>query len=263
MRQSNKSFALCLFFSFVLSGTALAQTKPVTAQEVVEKAIHAMGGREKMLEVQRSFMQGRLDIKGVNIQGTFKIYSERPNKFYAWFDVNSMGILERGYNGETYWEKSSASGARIFRGKELKLNALLAHFDLLYYDQIYKELKLLPSSEINGEKCQSIEMLAPDCPPITMFFSETTGLPVEQRFILPTAFENIKVSNKTLSYKTIQGQKVPYHMVQTVRGMETHRFIDHIEFNGDFGKDRFNLPQEIKALVDQEQAQNTNDTDNQ
>lgn len=254
MRQSNKSIALCLVLFSVITSQAWAQSQPATAKEVVEKAISALGGREEMLKVNNSYMEGRLDITSLNIHGTFKMYSERPNKFYAWFDVNSMGILEHGYNGTTYWEKNSSSGPRIYSGQELKMNALLAYFDMLYYDQIYKELKLKEPAKVNDETCQVVDMIAEDCFPITTYFSESTGLPVQQKLIMPSTFQQTRVTNTTVSYKDQNGHKVPYHMIQTVRGMETHRYIDHVEFNCELPKGIFQLPVEIMQLVKEQEA---------
>jgi len=255
--------ALATMLGMVLTSSLYAQSTPMTAQDIVEKAIRALGGRDKMLEVNHCFARGTLDIKSVDIQGTFKIYSARPNKFYAWFDVNSMGILERGFDGSVYWEKSSASGARIFTGDELKTNALLAAFDLLYYDQLYKELKFKGVSEVNNQPCHEIELIAEDCRPITIYFSQTTGLPVQQQFILPNIFEPVHVTNTIMGYNDIQGQHIPAVMVQKVSGMETHRTIQSIELNGELPEDIFGLPQVIKMLVKERTALDANEMSTQ
>lgn len=249
---------LCLSFASTLS----AQTPTtLTAQDIVEKAIRAFGGRDKMLKVDRSLVQGTLDIKSVDIQGTYKIYSARPNKLYAWFDVNTMGVLERGCDGSVYWEKSSASGPRIFKGDELKINVLLAHFDLLYYDQLYKELKYRKAAKVNGQLCHQVDLLAPECSPITMYFSQTTGLPVQQSFLMPSVFSSIPVTNTIISYRDFEGHRLPSLMVQKVRDMETHRTIQSVEVNGVFPEDIFGLPPEIKTLLDEAAALDANDLD--
>lgn len=255
-----KLYSTALWLSLVFIPSIHAQsTIPLTAQDIVEKAIRTLGGRQKLLEVDHSLVKGTLDIKSVDIQGTFKIYSARPNKVYAWFDVNSMGVLERGYNGEVYWEKSSASGPRIFTGGELKVNRLLSYFDLLYYDQIYKELKIGSVSQVNNQPCQKIDLIAQGCNPITMSFSKTTGLPIQQEFVMPDVFEPTQVTNTIMAYKEFNGQQIPAVMVQQVRGMETLRTIQSVEFNGEFPEGIFELPQEIKTLLKEQAAQDAND----
>jgi hypothetical protein len=255
-----KTCIACLWLSLIFASCVRAQTAtPLTAQDIVEKAIRTLGGREKLLEVDHSLVQGTLDIKSAGIQGTFKIYSARPNKVYAWFDVNSMGILERGYDGEVYWEKSSASGARIFTGDELKMNRLLSYFDLLYYDQIYKELRFKNVSRVNDQPCHKIDLIAQGCNPITVSFSKTTGLPVQQEFIIPDVFEPTHVTNTIMAYKEVNGQRVPAVMVQKVRGMETHRTIQNVEFNGELPEGIFDLPEEIRTLLKEQAAWDAND----
>ncbi|MCP4452985.1 MAG: hypothetical protein GY809_16100, partial [Planctomycetes bacterium] len=212
-------------------------------------------------KVQHSLVQGTLDVKSVDIQGTFIIYAGRPNRFYARFYVDTMGILERGCNGTVYWEKSSASGARIFKGDTLKMNVLLAHFDLLYYDQLYRELKYKQVSEVDGEPCHEVELVPPDCAPVTMHFSQATGLPVQQDFIMPSMFQPIPVTNTIMAYKTFDGQQMPALLVQKVRGMETHRTVRSVELNGVLPKGIFDLPEEIKALVQERAALDANDVD--
>ena len=257
-----KFHATALILGLVCSTPLHAQTAAtLTAQDVVEKAIRALGGREKMLEVSHSLVQGTLDIKSVDIQGTYKIYSARPNKLYAWFDVNTMGVLERGYDGNVYWEKNSASGARIFSGAELKMNVLLAHFDLLYYDQIYRELKYNKVSEINDQSCHEVRFLAPECEPITMHFSHATGLPIQQDFVMPSVFQPIPVTNTIMAYRQFDGQQLPAVMVQKVRGMETHRTVQSVELNGKLPEGIFELPKEIKALIREQAAEDVDETD--
>ena len=242
--------ATALVLGLAFTSALYAQTPTnLTAQDVVEKAIRALGGRDKMLEVNHSLIQGTLDIKSVNIKGTYKIYSARPNKLYAWFDVDTMGILERGYDGTVYWEKNSASGARIFRGDELKLNVLLAHFDLLYYDQLYKELKYKKVAEINSQLCHEVDLLSPDGVPITMHFSQTTGLPVQQTFRMPGVFQATPIKNTIMGYKDFNGQKLPSLMIQKVRDMEIYKTVQSIDLNGVLPEGIFDLPPEIKALV--------------
>jgi hypothetical protein len=256
----NSIYALILVMCVVLTPSVYAQpAASLTAQDIVEKAIRALGGRDKILEVTHSLIQGTLDIKSVDIQGTFKIYAARPNKFYAWFDVNSMGVLERGYNGEVYWEKSSASGSRIFTGDELKINALLASFDLLYYDQLYKELRYKKTSKVNQQPCHEIDLIAEGCNPITMHFSQTTGLPVQQNFIMPNIFQPIRVTNTIVTYKDIEGHKTPSQMVQKVRGMETHRTVQTVELNGQLPKGIFDLPDDIKTLIKEQGTWDANE----
>ncbi len=249
------SHARAMILSLAFSSALYAQTPTtLTAQDIVEKAIRALGGREKMLKVEHSLVQGTLDVKSVDIQGTYKIYAARPNKFYAWFDVNTMGILERGCDGTVYWEKSSASGARIFRGDELKMNVLLAHFDLLYYDQLYRELKYKQVSNIHGEPCHQVDLVPSDGTPVTMHFSQATGLPVQQAYVVPNVFRPIPVTNTTITYKTVEGQRIPALLVQKVRGMETHRTIQSVKLNGALPKGIFDLPEEIMILAQEEAA---------
>jgi hypothetical protein len=255
-----RSCVRAMILGLAFSSSLYAQTSTtLTAQDIVEKAIRALGGREKMLKVKHSLAQGTLDVKSVDIQGTFKIYSARPNKFYAWFDVNTMGILERGYDGTVYWQKSSASGARLFGGDELKMNVLLAHFDLLYYDRLYKELKYKQVSNIHGQRCHEVDLIPSEGPPVTMYFSQATGLPVQQAYVIPNVFRPIPVTSTTMTYKTINGHRIPGMLVQTVRGMETHRTVQSVELNGVLPEGIFDLPEEIKILVAEEAALDAND----
>jgi len=259
-RFNHRCCAIPLILGMTLTSSLYGRTTAaLTAQDIIEKAIRALGGRDKMLEVDHSLVQGTLDIKSVDIQGTYKIYSARPNRLYARFDVDTMGILERGFDGHVYWEKSSASGARIFKGDELKMNVLLAHFDLLYYDQIYKELKYMKAAEINQQMCYEVDLIASDCEPVTMHFSQTTGLPIQQDFLMPSVFQTIPVTNTIMAYNDVKGQQIPSLMVQKVRGMETHRTVQSVELNGVLPKGIFDLPQEIRTLLQEQAAQDAND----
>ena len=78
---------------------------------------------------------------------------------------------------------------------------------------------------------------------------------------MPSILFSIPVTNTILTYGDYEGQKLPALMVQKVRGMETHRTVQSVEFNGLFPKNIFDLPPEIKTLLEEEAALDARDMD--
>jgi lactam utilization protein B len=50
-------------------------------------------------------------------------------------------------------------------------------------------------------------------------------------------------------YKAVNGVKMAFTRVNRVAGQEIQVHLDTIEVNADMPKDRFDLPEEIKALL--------------
>ncbi len=78
---------------------------------------------------------------------------------------------------------------------------------------------------------------------------------------MPSVFQPVPVTNTIMAYKTFDGQQMPALQVQKVRGMETHRTVQSVELNGVLPKGIFDLPEEIKALVQERAALEAHEVD--
>jgi hypothetical protein len=60
------------------------------------------------------------------------------------------------------------------------------------------------------------------------------------------------VVNAVKEYKTMNGLCVPYLNVEQVQGTVTHRRTESIEFNVEMPDGIFDLPEDVKALLEEE-----------
>jgi len=63
-------------------------------------------------------MHGSMDITGRGIKGTMTVYQAEPDKNLAVIEIEGIGKIESGSNGEIAWENSVLQGPRIKQGDE-------------------------------------------------------------------------------------------------------------------------------------------------
>ena len=223
-----------------------------TGTEVVERCIKASGGREEMLKVQNSLTKGTVEIKTLGLRGTFTVYRARPNKIRAQFDIEGLGVMERGFDGEVYWDKNVSTGARILQGPERQINVLLAYFDATYYDQIYREIRCDGVEEVEGQPCYKVALVPEGCDPITDYYAKDTSLPLREELTIQRLYHQDRLVNTVKEYKTINGLFMPYLNIEQLGGTLTYRRTDSIELNVALPEGIFDLPKDVKALLDQE-----------
>jgi hypothetical protein len=99
--------------------SAQAQSALPTADQVLEKYITAVGGREAMEKVTSRVSTGTVEIPEMGAAGTITISEKAPNKSLAVFEIAGMGQVRQGSDGTAAWEDSPVSGVRDKSGTEL------------------------------------------------------------------------------------------------------------------------------------------------
>lgn len=249
----NRISIIVLIFAAGYPLSAASSQLP-TGREVIEAWIQAGGGRKELLKIENSVTRGTLDIKTLGLEGTFTIYMARPNKIRARFDIEGFGVIERGFDGNVYWDRRTSTGPRILKGTERRINVALAYFDAVYYDQIFKEIRCEGTEEVQGQPCYKIALVPEGCDPITVYYAQETGLPLKEELVVQRLYRRDRVVNTIKGYKKINGLHIPHLNIEHVAGTVTHRQTESIEFNATLPEGIFTLPEDVRALLDEEKA---------
>src|SRR3972149_2502963 len=90
-------FAVGLLITFTRPATLPAGNDPLPrAEEIIEKAIEASGrrGAYEKISNRKTITVMKNPINGMEMKVT--TYQERPNKYYAFIDMGTMGKMELG-----------------------------------------------------------------------------------------------------------------------------------------------------------------------
>jgi hypothetical protein len=108
-----------LAVALVAAAPGLAQSsKKLTADQVLERYIKAIGGT-KALEAHKTYVfKGTLEILNAGLKGTIEVYGAAPNRFASVTQLAGVGRLAQVFDGSRAWGADPFNGVRELTGVE-------------------------------------------------------------------------------------------------------------------------------------------------
>ena len=202
-----------------------AMTLPIpegmTAANVIDKYISAIGGKDKVMAIKTTMMVANATIQGTPLVMTSK--SSAPNKTSQ--EIAVMGNVmqksifdgEKGYS-ESRGQRTDMEGDDLEEAKEG--NAIIS-------DLNYKSGTLLRIEPIDGKNTIVLKHKDNE-----VFYDMETGLKVKSIKVTkgPDGAE-VKIPTLFSDYKEVNGVKFPYSIVQKMGPMELNFEIQEIKVN--------------------------------
>ena len=224
-----------------------------SAEEVLSAYVKATGGVEKYKNLKNMSATGKISIPQAGIKGSLEMLQVAPNKVQVKTDLGGLGTIRQGSNGETAWELSVITGPRILKGEEAKQLMQEANLKKTYEPQsYYKEMKCVGTEDVDGEACYKLELTKPNGVVQTDYYSIESKLQVKSMNEVVTNMGEMKIAVKLGDYRETDGIKMPFKMEQSLpNGMSQIVQMDDIRINVEVPEGSFDLPQEIKEQIDQ------------
>ena len=149
----------------------------MTAQQVVDRYLEAIGGREKLAEVKALRMKAEATVQGVTIE--MENINTQDNRLRA-EQVTPMGSMVQVYDGEkgymvTPQGKQEVTGAQLNMMQE---EALL--FAPLHYQDEGFQTELTGTEEVDGSPAYVVKVTYPSGNKQTEYYDQQTGLLVKE-----------------------------------------------------------------------------------
>ncbi len=216
----------------VLAGQAFAQT--LTAEQVVEKHLAAVGGREALSKITSRKATGTMIIgtpQG-NLSGPVEMTAKSPNKMRASIrvDLAALGAagemaIDQLFDGTTGWMMNSMSGDQPMSGDQLA-GAKNAFFPspFLNYAEHGFTIAVKPSEKVNNKDAYVLLMTPKAGPAARMYFDAETFMLVRSvsRIVNPQLGEVEQISEPS-DYRTVDGVKVAFLILQSAGGQDEIR----------------------------------------
>jgi outer membrane lipoprotein-sorting protein len=199
------------------AGAAGAQT----ADEAVEKALAAMGGRAALTKLNTRVITGTITVstQGVDIPGTVEISFKAPNlaRTFMKLDLSAFGgqemIIDRRCDGRTAFEINSQTGAKEITGNQLE-NLLNASFPtpFLNYKQAGAKVEVAGKEKL-GEKDVIVLVYTPKIGSVSRsYFDAQTWqlIRLVGKMNVPEAGGEIEQMTDFSDYRDVDGVKVPF-----------------------------------------------------
>lgn len=229
------------------------------ADEILAKHIEALGGKEAFDKIQTRVAQATLDMSAQGIKLQMTIWSARPNKSYSLIESDVTGRIEQGCDGATVWSKSVMTGPRISKGKERFAALRDGAFErIVYWRDFYEKAECTGEEEVDGKPCVKIVLtpkpLDPEdvAHPLTLWVDKESFLLAKMMSTAETPMGTVPTTMLPGDWREVDGILIPHEMRLQVLNQERKIVTDKVEHNVDLPADRFDLPADVKALLDEE-----------
>jgi hypothetical protein len=232
---------------------ARAEGGPPQAEALIQKMIDATGGKAAYARLQSRFSTGKLSLPKMGVELSQTTWAQRPNKSYALMESPALGTMESGCDGSTVWDNSSMAGPSVKKGSERAVLLREADFDNWpNWKKYYKSATTAGADTVAGQATWKIEMVPLEGTPETMWMDQATGLVLKTSMKIQTEMGEVPVDVFMEDYREACGMKIPFRTRQVMMGGMQEMVVttDSIACDPVVPKDRFDLPAEIRALLE-------------
>ena len=207
-----------LVAAFVLSsvGSAAAQT----ADEIVDKTVNALGGRDALGKLTSRSSTGTMTIAtpGGEISGTVEVLTARPNKSRTLInlDLTAVGagsmVLDQRFDGTSGYALDSMRGNREITGGQLELmKENVFPTPLLGYKERGSKVELAGKEKVDDRDAYVLNVTPASGPASRTFIDAQSYLPIKSivKVNLPEVGD-VEQTIEVSDYRDVDGVKVPF-----------------------------------------------------
>ena len=233
----------------------LTPTGPLpSGEEILERCLKQIGGREALARINNRHMRGTVEIKPAGLKGVLAVYQARPNRYCAQIDIAGQMTVRQGTDGEVVWESNPMTGPRVITGQEKALLLSQYAFDETRHREIYDNIQCLGVERIDGQPCYKVVQSAKGAIPISVYYSKETGLALKACYTILDTTGAQDVETTMTDYRPVDGILYAHRTVQKVKNVETLTFIESIQHDVVMDKQQFDLPETIRTMVNREKG---------
>ncbi|MGA2132026.1 MAG: DUF620 domain-containing protein [Bryobacteraceae bacterium] len=227
----------------------------IKPEAVLDKYVEATGGRAAYEKIHADMASGTMEITGMGLKGKLTSYRADPAKSYTVIELEGVGKIEEGSNGQVAWAINPMEGARIKQGDERATALRNAAMQVeMHWRDFYKKAEMAGSEDVDGKPCYKLTLTPNEGAAETRYYDKSSNLLV--KVIAPVTTPNgaIVAELGLGDYRDEGGILVPHTISQKVPGADILIKIESVKHNPDIAPDQFDLPAEIKALTAADKA---------
>lgn len=228
-----------LLVALVLGGSNAARAQ--TADEIVDKTIAAVGGREALGKLTSRHTTGKITIStpAGDLPGTIEIFNQAPNlsRTLLNIDLSALGAgtmtLDQRFDGSVGSALDSMQGPRDISGDQLA-NMKNADFPtpLLRYKEKGMKIALAGKEKVGDKDAYALSLTPQSGPPSRVFVDAASYLPLRLIVTLevPEAGK-VEQTSDLSDYREVDGIKVPFAIRNSSPIQTVTVKVDKVEHN--------------------------------
>jgi len=221
------------------------------ADKIIARYVKAIGGKKAYLAGGSRVAEGTMSMPAAGISGALKVTAMSPDLLLVEIEIEGLGSVKEGYDGKVGWSIDPMTGPQVKSGKQLEQAADQAAYDGgLFPKDRYKTREVVGQVEFDGKSAWKLRLVSANDIETFAFFDVESGLLLGTQLTQETAMGAIPVTATMGDYKEFDGVLVPTRLVQDLGPAGKQIFeLTRIE-SGGVDRSVFELPAEIKALVE-------------
>jgi hypothetical protein len=241
-----------------VAGASVAATSPAAAQEalppaeqVIERYVDALGGRDAVLRHQSVRITGTFSMPAAGIQGDMVMKSAAPDLSIVQIEIPGLGTILSGYDGAHAWSVDPNLGPRLLQGKELAAAREGAQYLAAVRDpSLFKVRETVELTEMNGQPCYKVRLVWNSDRETFDCYSVETGLLIAGIARQESPMGAIDVVTLLEDYREVNGTLSAMRMRQQMLGQEQVMTLDTVEHDV-VDPSAFAPPETIRTLIEQ------------
>jgi hypothetical protein len=239
----------------LLAGALLAcacfadETLP-KAESILDRSVEATGGKAAYDKVHNAVEKGTFELPAQGIKGNATIYAAEPDKSYQLVEIEGVGKVESGSNGEVAWDNSVIQGPHLKKDEEKAEALQSATFNAPEnWRKMYTKVETTGTAAINDHQCYVLTLTSPVGKPLTQYYDQKSALLIKTIATRTTAMGEATVEILYDDYHKDGEILSPHKLTNKVAGQEFVITITSTAYNAELPANIFEVPAEIKALM--------------
>lgn len=225
------------------------------ADAVISRFVAATGGKAAWEARHTQIEHATIAFAKLGVKGTITIYEAAPDKYLALTELPAIGKMSTGSDGQVAWENSAIQGPRIKQGAERAEALRDGTFNApLHWQMMYVKGETVGSETVEGHDCYKVVLTPQEGQPMTEFYDKKSGFLIKTVATISSQFGDVSAEVVYDDYRKDGDLISPHRLVNRAAQQEFVVEIASVEVNPEIAKDRFDLPPEVKALLNKPAA---------
>ena len=230
-----------------------------SSEEIIAKMIEGEGGAAAKRKIQNRVVKFTMDLGVGGMTGKGLGHAARPGNTHTALEIQGLGTMQEGVTDGVAWGLAMMTGPQIKEGGERALALLEADLDgLLNWKSHFRKIECVSKESLDGKEYFKVELTPHEGSVITTYVDTKTYLPHRTDLKLSIPMGELDIIIYSEDYRPVDGVQYAHKIRREMMGQKHVITIESIEHNVEMPKDRFKLPDEIKALVAKNKEEKSN-----
>jgi hypothetical protein len=219
-----------------------------SASEIFQRSLKAIGGEDALRRHTSMRMEGTIGAEAMGMKGTMVIQALAPNLFLTTIDMQGVGTMKQGFDGNVGWTANPMMGTQLLEGRTLdELRRSADFYRDLDPGKVWKSATVKGVTDFGGRPCHEIAVEG-DMGNGSLFYGVDDGLARGMRLEVDTPMGKLPTTTRMVEYKPFDGLLIATTTEIEAMGVVQTMRVEKVDFAPIDAK-TFELPADVKALV--------------